>query len=997
MKALERNRIGIVLLVAIGLLMLSPARLEAISPDNAPSADNSVAAEQASFHVHEDFEVSLFADETLGIANPVAMQWDPRGRLWVLCTLAYAQLKPGELPDDKLFLLEDTDEDGKADRSTVFADGLDMPMGFALGQGGVWLAQDTDLLFLRDTDGDDRADERKVVLTGFGTGDTHQNISNLKFDAGGFLYFTQGLHAYSQVETPWGVARGDTAGFWRFNPRITKLEPFGFPSMTSQNPCGVAFDRWGGLFIKSNGPHLCYATPALIPTTHSRELMVSGQVGQTPGKSMGGAVVESAHLPEWIQHHAIIAGYFAREVSALPLVEEGSGYAVSKPVRLIYGGHPSFRPVEVIQGPEGAIYVADWFNPIINHYQVSLRHPDRDYSHGRIWRLTAKGKPTGKKPELTSLGLTELFEQLRSGERWTREQARRLLSDREDSAGVAEALVSWIETALDASKPADQMALAEAAGILEAYDAVSARFLDQLAASPNPQVRSIAARIIGRAVEPVAEADKRLAALLADPHPRVRLEAVVACAHRPSADSMKLALTALDAGELDRFLDYALQQAVHALEPFWKPALDQDIDILGRADHLAFVLETIGGPTSAELARRALETEGESENRRRFLSLLARSGDATDLGRAFHEASQAADRALLETIADAVEKRRWSADETSIEVVSDLIESDDETLSALGMRFAGLWKMAALDSKIEERIAEEGSVSLVGSALKARAGMRGKAEAPGIRERLEASDQPAIRVAAMEALLMADPGIAAESAMESLKTDGANALAVTRPLLATPKGSAALAEILETSESGFEKATAQALLNHLNQSGRNDPKLTPVLNRIAGIESAAPDYDPERVQKIADAVRAGEGDVEKGHQVYLMAQLSCVACHRIGDAGGVIGPALTNVGAGMPLDQIIESVLWPDRQIKEGFQAVALTTRAGKAITGYLEREDEDLIWYRNTTTPWILPLEKSEVSERRNLPTLMPAGLTHSLTEKQFLDLIAYLASLKG
>ena len=122
-----------------------------------------------------------------------------------------------------------------------------------------------------------------------------------------------------------------------------------------------------------------------------------------------------------------------------------------------------------------------------------------------------------------------------------------------------------------------------------------------------------------------------------------------------------------------------------------------------------------------------------------------------------------------------------------------------------------------------------------------------------------------------------------------------------------------------------------------------------------------------------------------------------MACHRIGDAGGVIGPALSNVGAGMPLDQIVESVLWPDRQIKEGFQAVSMTTKDGKVITGYLEREGDDIIWYRNTTTPWILPVERKDIATRENIPTLMPTGLTSSLNDDQFLDLIAYLASLKG
>lgn len=978
-------------------LLVAVGSARAISPDNPPAADNSPEAERSAFQVHEDFEVSLYADESLGIANPVAIQWDPRGRLWVLCTLAYAQLKPGELPDDKLFILEDTDGDGKADRSAVFADGLNMPMGFALGNGGVWLAQDAELLHLRDTDGDDRADIREVVLTGFGNGDTHQNISNLKFDAGGFLYFTQGLHAHSQVETPWGVARGDTAGFWRFNPQVTRLEPFGFPSMTSQNPCGVALDRWGALFIKSNGPHLCYATPALIPTTHSRELMVSGQVGQTPGKSMGGAVVESAHLPDWIQHHAIIASYFAREVSAIPLVEEGSGFAVSKPIRLIYGGHPSFRPVDVMQGPDGAIYVADWFNPIINHYQVSLRHPDRDYRHGRIWRMAAKGKPGGKVPGLTKQTLPGLFGNLRSGERWTRDQTKRLLSDHADAAEVVEQLAAWIDSELDSGKSSDQLALAEAAAVMESHGVVLPGILDRLQASPNPRVRAVAARVIGRAVEPVPAAEERLAVLLADAHPGPRLEAVVACANRPGAESMRLALTALDAGETDRFLDYALGQAVFALEEGWKPALEEDISYFGDPSRLAFVLDIIGGESAAGFARRALESDLTSSDRARLLAVLARFGNAVDLGEAFAEGFAGEDAALLEVVAETSESRKIKPAGPLKPALESLIGNAE--FSLLGLRLAGLWKVEGLDEIIQALAfaTPEASATIGAAALRALASIHGSGAVPKIRPFLDSAHAEPIRLAAIDALALADAGAAADAALAELTASGKAALPFVTPLLSRVDGPAALARAFEASGREPDADTAQAILGFLNQSGRSDAKLTPILNRAAGIESAAPDYDPDRVASIVAALRSGKGDPEKGRGVYLMAQLSCVACHRIGDVGGVIGPALTNVGAGMPLDQIVESVLWPERQIKEGFQAVALTTKDGRAVTGYLEREDEELIWYRNTTTPWILPLDKATVAERRNLPTLMPAGLTHSLSDGQFLDLIAYLASLKG
>ena len=172
-----------------------------------PEADNSVAAELKSFTLADGYEANLFADETNGVANPVCMSWDPAGRLWVLVTAAYPQLKPVDKPDDKLLILTDTDGDGRADKTTVFADGLNMPTGFALGHGGAYIGQGNDLLHLEDTDDDDKADARRVLLTGFGTGDTHQNINSFTWSPGGELLFCQGLHAFSRVETPWGISR----------------------------------------------------------------------------------------------------------------------------------------------------------------------------------------------------------------------------------------------------------------------------------------------------------------------------------------------------------------------------------------------------------------------------------------------------------------------------------------------------------------------------------------------------------------------------------------------------------------------------------------------------------------------------------------------------------------------------------------------------------------------------------------------------------------------
>lgn len=980
-------------LAALLLALAGPAA--AVSPDKAPGTDPSPEVEQASFVVHPDFETSLYADESLGIADPVAIQWDPRGRLWVLCTSAYAQLRPGESPDDKLYILEDTDGDGRADKSTIFADGLNMPLGFVLGHGGVWIAADTDLLFLRDTDGDDRADERRVVLTGFGNGDTHQNISNLIFDAGGFMYFSQGLHAFSQVETPWGVVRGDTAGFWRFDPRQTRLDPYGFPSMTSQNPCGIGLDRWGALFVKSNGPHLGFATPGLVPTTHPRELMEFAQVGQTPGKSMGVDIADSAHLPDWIQDHAIIAGYFAREVSAIPLVEEGAGFKASPPVQLIYGGHESFRPVDIRQGPDGALYIADWFNPIINHYQVSLRHPNRDYTRGRIWRLAAKGRETLKRPALESMGLDALIEQLRNPERWSREQARRMLSDYAEAEPVVAKLKAWI-----GKLPAEEhVALVEAAGVLESFGAADDPTLfDRLQSSTEPRVRAVAARIIARSANPLLDAEERLAQLLADPHPRPRLEAVLACASRPEAGSLKLALAALDAGP-DRFVEYSLAQAVFALEKQWLPAVQAGTLSFAKPAHLAFVLETYGGEVSAGLAREALKNELAPEDRNRLLVVLARLGNSEDIDRVFTYAIERKDAQLLASLAEAAETRHVLPKAPTAAALGDLVRTGPVETRLAALRLAGSWKVADLAPDIRALAFDPAvELSLRSAAVAAYARLVGPGSASELAPLAMDSKTPGpLRLSVLSAIAGTDAGAAARLVAGAMSgQDREGAFVLLPALLAANGGPAALAAAFE-SGTDPDAATAQEVLNAMNRLGRTDAKLTPLLNRAIGRQTGAPDYDPERVAAVVAAIRAGKGNAEKGAEVFQMAQLACVACHQIGDKGGVIGPALNGVGAGMPLDQIVESILWPDRQIKEGYQAIAFTTTQGASITGYIERESEDIVWYRDTGTPWIKPLTKKDIASRETIPTLMPPGLTASLTEEEFLDLVAYLASLKG
>lgn len=859
------------------------------------SADPSPEAEQATFVVNDQFEVNLFADETLGIANPIAMHWDEKGRLWVLTTLSYAQLEPGEKPDDKLFILEDTDGDGKADKSTVFTDGLDMPMGFALYENGVYVGEQADLVLLRDTDGDDKADSREVVLTGFGTGDTHQNISNFTWGPDGCLYFCQGLHCYSRVETPWGIVRGDTAGFWRFDPETLKLEPFCFPSMASQNPCGIAFDESGALFIKSNNRELIYATPGLIPTTHEKNLVPIASIGVTPGKSMGAEFVQSPHLPDWLQNTILIAGYYSHRVTAFPLVPDGAGYEKVEPLELMSAGHSSFRPVEIRIGPDGAIYIADWFNPIIGHYQASLRHPDRDEQHGRIWRMTAKGNelqeptnwPPGRPEEVTGI------------------------QDKEELIG-----------------------------------------------------------------------------------PRYTLATIIEAANKQTADAFPEVLAALDAAR-DRFVDYSLEQAVHALAPYWVPAVKSGELEFEDPRHLAYALTIFGGEDSAGIARNQLSREDLSpEARFQFSSVLAATGNPEDIRELI--SSEHVDEAVIETLIDSWPKRKVRPADPYDEALGAIVRGERSIHPGGAIRLAGLWQAKSLTPTIRAILADpQADVAMRSEAARALPRLRGDKAA----EELEAALPGAsvhFGAVILEALATIDAKRAAELAAPAFAevTDPDQAATLLNGFLNRVGAPKILGDALAKVELSPE--AAGHITTAMTRMGRSDSAILGVLQDAIGVTSGERAYSAEFVEKLAAEV-VENGNASAGAEIYARVQSNCVACHQIEGVGGVIGPALDSVGAGLPVDLMIESVLWPQRQMKEGYFAISITTKDGETMMGYRESEEDGVLVIRDTAAGTEKSVNRREIQKLEQIGSLMPPGLTNGLSREELRDLVAYLMSLKG
>jgi len=487
----------------------------------------------ASFTTAPGYKIDLFASEKEfpDLANPVQLAFDNQGRLWIATMPTYPHYKPGNAkPNDKILILEDTDNDGKADRQTVFADGLHLPTGFEISHDGVYVAQGNHLIFLKDTNGDDKADVRELVLSGFDDHDTHHVISAFCADPSGAIYMGEGTFLHTHVETAYGPVRSSNGGFFRYSPQRKHLERTA--RLSIPNPWGIAFDDHGqSFFLETSDPDLLWMTPGSVNVDYGQFTPKPPNIienNQRVRPTSGLEIVSSRHFPDEVQGDVLLnntIGFLGTKQHRFQ--DDGAGFTSKHRHDLIQSSDGNFRPVDLEFAPDGSLYLVDWHNVLVGHMQHSARDPLRDHVHGRIYRITYPARPLVAPAKIHQAPLVTLFENLTLPEYRTRYRTRRELRSR-DAAEVIPALRKWVTSSLDPKAAHYEHTLLEALWVTWGFDQVEEGLLKTLLAAKDHRIRAAAVEVLRYNGHRIPSQSQLLQKSATDESARVRLHAAVA-------------------------------------------------------------------------------------------------------------------------------------------------------------------------------------------------------------------------------------------------------------------------------------------------------------------------------------------------------------------------------------------------------------------------------------------------------------------------------------
>ena len=993
-------------------------------PEGGPTAPEN---ESSKLELHPDFDIRLVAAEPL-INKVINLDWDPSGKMWVAETPEYPNGRRGIRPDqagnewkdhgglvaevgrqerpahDRISKLIDSNGDGIADKKEIFYEGLELVTSFVFFRDGVIVSQAPDILWLRDTDGDGKADKVEKLYTGLGTSDTHAVINNLRWGLDGWIYATHGYSA-GRVHSPDGAREFGTigSGVVRFKPDGSAFEQF----------CSKNGNTWG-LDITSDGEVLFTQPTSNDLLNHvvlPEGVLARGRVGNATsykavihdrksnplikfenlayvqidlvGKftaAAGCAIYEGGAWPaEWRY------SYFTTEptiniVHHEAVKPDGVTFAAHKTrdEEFIGGRDKWFRPIETRIGPDGALYVIDWYNQAVVHNDTrgpkhnavnAAVRPDRDHYFGRIFRVQHKKAESIAVPDLSKASPSNLVAALAHPNKAVRFTAHRLLWENPTSETLGllrqrpdtEQFPPWVHRLwllADAGRVPDHILAYALGDERPELRKTAMRLVSFVTNSPNPRIKAAILKALD------------------DSDARVQLEAIVALGSCAVDDTTAAALVKLYPAATNAWVESAIA-GVASRNPaaFINAAFASDAP-----DDLKSFVAVLGH----QLARSA-----EDDPDRASAAVMAAANAPAK--------ADALKIMTFDTLAKSLSPGiapRWSDSVRS--AFQRLLHTPNPALAAATLPLIAKWdKSGAMAGEVkplvqqlsqklgDTAVPDEQRAQVAASLLGVR--QLNSEIVPNVTKIVGSSASPALQKQIAESLgATADPGVGASFANIYPKLDPEVQPIVFAQIIKRPEWSLALVEALKNGKialTSLSPTDIHRLRTHADATVAGHAN--EIIDQLRGPELKEKNAI---IAKLTPEVEK-PGNAEKGHQAFLQ---NCAVCHTFNGEGKPLAPDLTGMGV-HGAGELLVHILDPNRMVEENYMATSIETKDGETYDGIVSRENRSSVVLRNAIGD--TEIKTADIKSRRVTGrSLMPEGF-EALGAEALRDILAYIA----
>jgi putative heme-binding domain-containing protein len=979
-----------------------------------PTEPRTPEEELSGFIVPDGFEITLFASEP-NIDKPMNLAFDAKGRMWVTQSFEYPfPIAPGVKPTDKLTILEDTDNDGKADKFTVVSDTMNIPIGIYPTSDGAISFSVPNVYKLTDANRDDVIESKRLMLGTFGYQDTHGMISNLIRGYDGWVHACHGFANTSKFAGSDGdtitLVSGNT---FRFDMEGKHVEQLTFGQV---NPFGLVFDAYGYVYSTDSHSSPLYQLIRGGDYPHFGKVPIMGF-----GPDMKPLVDEATALagitqyadvqfPAEFQGNFFIGDVVNSRVHRYSATWKGSSPVGKSEVDFIKSEDPWFRPVNIKLGPDGALYVADFYNAIIGHYEVPLDHPKRDKHRGRIWRISYKGKKNDKL-NLAEMNAEQLIAQLNSDNLPTRMMATDQLTDRIGS-GAVDALKATLNNPGTTSRQ-----YVHAMWALHRLNALEDQTLIN-SLSKDSLIKIHALRVF-REKESNPSYYELITAALSDKSPHVQRVATELLMMYPSVKSLESALGVLHKtkADYDNHLFYTGRLAMRNIlrnEAVLKEAVARTWDDTDGALIAGVMVDVPLADGATFLANYMSKASLPADKVPSAYRQIARFTPMNQLPAVIDKAigntqTDIDQKALIyKGMLEGLEQRGNKADKQvlakiapviAIEIfrkypASDKTESDtkyNHQMTAIGI--VGDYKVKSLENDVKAFIDEGHRLGWTQRSTALRSLMKIDPDkyarlggeilkndtVPGYQQRIAG-------------VLGEFPGKKVNSILDELKPiPVALQEAVALALAGSPEGKDIILKKVGRGEI-LPRTLAQPRLQEMFSQNATKAQA----QQYGDIVATLPPISEEKQAVVNKRLASFESldkkklSLDSGAMVF---QQNCSVCHKLGGQLGV-GPQLDGIGK-TGARGLMEKILDPNRNISKAFQNYTIKLKDGSMKSGLFRRDEGQSKVYADITGKEFTIAKNDIAEEQLSKFTLMPDSFETTIEEKDFYLLVNYLLSL--